>query len=127
VVTNAYGVQTSSNALLLVWPLLGWGRDDYSQADIPGGLASVTGIAGGLYHGLALRADGTMAAWGAGTTNTGVSPQYGQSVVPAGLTNVTAVAAGLFHSLALKADGTVAAWGAGTTNTGVSPQFGSPA
>jgi uncharacterized repeat protein (TIGR01451 family) len=124
VVTNAYGVQTSSNALLLVWPLLGWGRDDYSQADIPGGLASVTGIAGGLYHGLALRADGTMAAWGAGTTNTGVSPQYGQSVVPAGLTNVTAVAAGLVHSLALKADGTVAAWGAGTTNTGVSPQFG---
>jgi uncharacterized repeat protein (TIGR01451 family) len=127
VVSNAFGSVTSSNALLLVWPLLGWGRDDYGQADIPGGLTGVTGIAAGLYHSLALRADGTVAAWGAGTTNSGSSPDYGQSVVPAGLSNVVWIAGGAFHSLALKADGTVAAWGAGTTNTGSSPNSGQSA
>ena len=44
VVSNAYGSVTSSNALLSVWPLVGWGRDDYSQANIPGGLTSVTAL-----------------------------------------------------------------------------------
>ncbi|MGO8925643.1 MAG: immunoglobulin domain-containing protein [Limisphaerales bacterium] len=124
VVSNTYGSVTSSNALLLVWPLLGWGRDDYSQADIPGGLTGVTGIAAGLYHSLALRVDGTVTAWGAGTTNLGSSPDYGQSMVPAGLSNVVGIAGGAFHSLALKGDGTVAAWGAGTTNSGSSPNSG---
>ena len=124
VVSNAYGSATSSNALLSVWPLVGWGRDDYSQADIPGGLTNVTAIAAGLYHNLALRADGTVVAWGAGTTNSGSSPNYGQALVPGGLTNVAAIAAGFYHSLALRADGTLVAWGAGTTNTGVSPQYG---
>ncbi len=124
VVSNAYGSGTSSNALLSLWPLLGWGRDDYSQADIPGGLSNVTGLAGGLYHSLALRADGTVTAWGAGMTNSGSSPDYGQSVVPAGLSNVIGIASGSFHSLALRADGTVAAWGAGATNSGASPDYG---
>ena len=78
---------------------------------VPAGLSNVVGIAGGAYHSLALKADGTVAAWGAGTTNTGTSPHYGQSVVPAGLSNVVAVAAGYYHSLALKADGTVIGWG----------------
>jgi uncharacterized repeat protein (TIGR01451 family) len=124
VVTNAYGGATSAPAALLVWPLAAWGRDDYGQTDIPGGLSNVTGIAAGFYHGLAVRADGTVAAWGAGTSNTGVSPNYGQALVPAGLSNVTALAGGAYHSLALRADGTVAAWGAGTNNTDVSPQYG---
>ena len=124
IVSSAKGTTLSSNALLTLWPLLGWGRDDYGQADIPGGLTNVTGIAAGLFHGLALRGDGTVTAWGAGASNTGVLPDYGQSSVPGGLTNVTGIAAGFHHSLALRADGTVVAWGAGTTNTGPSPYFG---
>jgi len=124
VVTNAYGSATSSNALLSVWPLLGWGRDDYSQANIPGGLTNVTGLAAGLYHSLALCSDGTVAAWGAGTSNTGSAPNCGQALVPTGLTSVVAVAGGGYHSLALKADGTVASWGAGTTYSGPPPNFG---
>jgi uncharacterized repeat protein (TIGR01451 family) len=124
VVSNAFGSMTSSNALLSLWPLVGWGRDDYSQADIPGGLTNVTGIAGGLYHSLAVCADGTVAAWGAGLTDSGSLPDYGQSVVPAGLSNVAGIAGGAFHSLALMADGTMAAWGAGATNSGSSPQYG---
>ena len=124
VVSNAYGTVTSSNALLALWPLVAWGRDNYNQTDIPGGLANVTAISASLYHSLALRTDGTVAAWGAGTTNTGSTPNYGQALVPSGLTNVAAVAAGTFHSLALRGDGTVVGWGAGTNNTGTSPQYG---
>ena len=124
VASNVYGTMTSSNALLALWPLAAWGRNDYAQANIPAGLSNVMGVAGGFYHGLALRTDGTVAAWGAGTTNTGVVPQQGQAIVPAGLSNVMQVAGGYYHSLALKSDGTMAAWGAGTNNTGASPYYG---
>jgi hypothetical protein len=54
-------------------------------------------------HSLALKADGTVAAWG--------HNDKGQCNVPAGLANVVAVSAGYYHSLALKADGTVVGWG----------------
>ena len=58
-------------------------------------------------HGLALRGDGTVYAWGANT--------YGQSTVPAGLSNVVAVAADRNVSFALRADGTIVYWGLGGT------------
>ena len=125
VVTNSYGSVTSSNAVLSVWPLVAWGRDDYGEAEIPSArLTNVTAIASGLYHNLALRSDGTVAAWGAGATNSGSNPNFGQALVPGGLANVVGIAAGTFHSLAVRADGTVVAWGAGTNNTGSSPQYG---
>jgi alpha-tubulin suppressor-like RCC1 family protein len=75
VVSNAYGSVTSSNALLGLWPLAVWGRNDYNQANIPDALSNVVAIAGGLYHSLVSRADGTVVAWGAGTTNAGGSGQ----------------------------------------------------
>jgi hypothetical protein len=64
---------------------------------------SILGIAAGLSHGLAVRADGSVTSWG--------NNSYFQTNVPADLANVVAVAAGTYHSLALKADGTVVAWG----------------
>ena len=124
VVTNSYGSATSSNALLALWPLLGWGQNVYTQADIPAGLTSVSGLAVGFQHSLVLKADGTVAAWGAGLTNSGLSPHYGQAIVPDGLTNALRLAAGFYHSLALRADGRVAAWGAGTNYAGVDPHYG---
>ena len=63
-----------------------------------------THIAAGFLHSVALKADGTVVAWGWNDS--------GQGTVPAGLTGVVAVAAGSEHNLALKADGTVVAWGA---------------
>lgn len=65
--------------------------------------AAPKGIAAGLSHVLALRNDGTVAAWGLNSS--------GETTVPAGLTGVSAVAAGGNHSVALKSDGTVVAWG----------------
>src|ERR1017187_2114645 len=50
-------------------------------------------------------------AWGAGTTNSGLSPHYGQSIVPSNLTEVVAIAGGGYYSLALRSDGTVVGWG----------------
>lgn len=76
----------------------------------PAGLSGIVAIAAGgrtdlgLSHALALRADGTVFAWG--------DNRYGQVTVPAGLRDVTAIAAGAAHSLALRSDGTVVEWGA---------------
>ncbi len=76
--------------------------------NIPAGLSNVVAIAAGYYYSLALKGDGTVAAWG--------STNYGQSFpyIPAGLSNVTAIAAGYRHAIALKSNGTVVCWG--TTN-----------
>ena len=73
------------------------------KLNVPAGLTNVVAIAGGGYHSLALKYDGTVVAWGDNSA--------GQTNVPAGLSNVVAVAAGGFHSLALKNDGSVVAWG----------------
>ena len=51
-------------------------------------------IPAGTLHGLALKSDGTVVAWGYDSA--------GQVDVPAGLTNVVAISAGGAHSLALQ-------------------------
>ena len=56
-------------------------------------------------HCLALKADGTVTAWGWNGE--------GQCNVPAGLNDVVSVVAGDGVSLAVKSDGTVTAWGSG--------------
>jgi alpha-tubulin suppressor-like RCC1 family protein len=56
----------------------------------------VTAIEGGRYHSLALKANGTVVAWGDDT--------FGETDVPVGLSNVTAIATGAIHNLALKAN-----------------------
>lgn len=74
---------------------------------MPASLSGVTAIAAGTYHGLGLRSDGAVVAWG--------SNQYGQVGVPPTLPPARAVAAGGNHSLALLRDGTVAAWGSNSS------------
>jgi hypothetical protein len=64
---------------------------------------NVIAVSAGSFHSLALKADGTVVAWGMNDD--------GQATVPEGLSGVTEIAAGSAHSLALKADGTVVAWG----------------
>jgi alpha-tubulin suppressor-like RCC1 family protein len=64
-------------------------------------------VAAGGEHSLALKADGTVVAWGRNLS--------GEATVPAGLSNVIAIAAGgrsdTGFSLALRRDGRVIAWG----------------
>ncbi|RKH36926.1 RCC1 domain-containing protein, partial [Corallococcus llansteffanensis] len=91
------------------------------------GLTDVVDIAAGKDHTLALRADGTVVAWGLGASGQlghGQSGSEGSSAVPVAvreLTNATSVAANGTVSFALRADGTVIGWGQnanGTLGTG---------
>ena len=63
-------------------------------------MTDVVAIAAGRDHYLALRADGTVTAWG--------RDQAGKCHVPEDLERAVAIAAGIQHSLALLADGTAA-------------------
>jgi alpha-tubulin suppressor-like RCC1 family protein len=81
------------------------GLNDLGQTTVPVGLSGVVAIDSGGDMNLALKSDGTVAAWGTA---------YGARSVPAGLTNAVAVSTGGSHSLALKSDGTVTAWGDNT-------------
>ncbi|MCX6875988.1 MAG: cadherin-like beta sandwich domain-containing protein [Verrucomicrobia bacterium] len=128
----------SGNDLVLQWAntrLLAWGYNNAGQlgnnsttnSSIPvpvnssGVLAgrTVLASAAGNNHGLALCADGSLAAWGDNTygqlgnnttTNSSIPVPVDQSGVLAGK-RVVAIAAGANHNLALCADGTLAAWG----------------
>jgi alpha-tubulin suppressor-like RCC1 family protein len=95
--------------------VLGWNASG-PAGDLPAGLTNVVALAAGDSHTLALKADGTVIAWG--------DDSWAQSDVPLGLSDVVAVAAGSSHSLALKANGTVVGWGAGLTNLQSWPDFG---
>ena len=106
-----------------------WGENSYGQCGISTDysksgenipvkvsiLSNVTAVAGGGYHSLALKSDGTVWAWGGsdyysqlGNGTTGSSPT---PVQVSSLSSVTAIAGGMDHCLALKSDGTVWAWG----------------
>jgi alpha-tubulin suppressor-like RCC1 family protein len=110
----------------------GWGDNTWGQlgTGAPGGgtcscavrparvtaLGSVTTLAGGWYHSLARRADGTVWAWGAngngqlGNGRADFQPHPTPAQVR-DLTGVTDVDGGSSHSLALRSDGSVWTWG----------------
>ena len=88
-----------------------------------GGSVETVTIAGGRYHSLALKSDGTVWAWGSngyGQLGDGSAVDEGaykstpvqvKNANGTNLSGVTAISAGYNHSLALKSDGTVWAWG----------------
>ncbi len=147
-VSGGYEFSVALKADGTVW---GWGANDDGQlgngtttnSAVPvqvKGLAGVVAVAGGVdgYHALALKADGTIWAWGDnydgqignGTTVDAVLPTQVKGAGGAGvLTSMVAIAAGETHSLALRSDGTVWAWGYngygqlgdGTTDTRTTP------
>ena len=71
-------------------------------------------VAAGGYRTVALKADGTVLAWGNnsyGQLGDGTQMDRTSPVAVPGLTGVVALAAGVAHTVALKSDGTVLAWG----------------
>lgn len=91
---------------------------DKSTAVAVAGLSGIVAVSGGgdqlEAHSMALKANGTVWAWGSnlygglgnGTTVNSMAPVQAQ-----GLTNVKQISAGGWHSVALRNDGTVWAWG----------------
>jgi alpha-tubulin suppressor-like RCC1 family protein len=82
------------------------------------GITDVVAVAAGESHSLALKKDGTVCAWGGGSSGQigdGFTTQRPTPVCLSLPTGVVAIAAGAQHSLALKTDGgasgTVWAWG----------------
>jgi alpha-tubulin suppressor-like RCC1 family protein len=86
-----------------------------TQVNVLTGLTSVTGVAAGQYHSVAVKSDGTVWGWGYnaygqigdGSTTSRVVPV--QAVLLPGV--MIQVAAGANHTLALRNDGTVWGWG----------------
>ena len=106
--------------------LLSWGRDSegqlgdstaLTQQSTPvavQGPSEIVGIASGIYHNVALKADGTLLAWG----DNGQKQLGNGTIVPqpipvpvSSAAGIVAVSAGSYHSVALKTDGTLLAWG----------------
>ena len=105
--SNQFGIVAGETRFVIVGPgeaaqIKAWGAG--SGGDFPqGGHADLISVSSGTDHGIALKRDGTVVAWG----NNG----FGKATVPIGLRDVVGVAAAGWHNLALKGDGTVAAWG----------------
>lgn len=87
-----------------------------SEVDLPRGV-SVTDVAAGAAHSLALTADGTLLAWGDnsygqlgdGTTTNRSTPV--EIRLPAAITITELATGGLYHSLALTDEGHLLSWG----------------
>jgi alpha-tubulin suppressor-like RCC1 family protein len=102
---------------------LGTGTTQRNTPTQLSGFSDVQTIAGGFYHSLALKSDGTVWAWGQnqngqlGDDTTSDSNTPVQVKGPKGpngegfLSGVQAIDGGFYHSLALKSNGTVWAWG----------------
>jgi len=113
-ISNPYG-SVSSTARVSVFGTAGlvvaWGDNCGGQTNVPNTLADAVAIAGGDYHSLALRRDGTLVAWGYNGD--------GQTAVPTDTLRFVSIAAGASHNLAIRENGSLVAWGrndAGQTN-----------
>ncbi len=101
VASNSVGIATSVDAQLTFGPVAAWGMNLNNECLPPPGLSNVISIAGTYEDSFAVRADGTIAAWGNGTL----------TKIPGSATNVVALFTdGNTSFAALRADGTVASW-----------------
>jgi len=104
-----------------VWTAGGGSNPAYDQQFLRGldpqhvpQTARYKAIGAGSQHAIGLNANGTVRAWGMGTSGelgSGTDASSETPVLVSGLTNVVSVSANQSYSLALKADGSVWAWG----------------
>ena len=81
-----------------------WTTGAWSSGVRPG-LTGVTALSAGAYHRLALKGNGTVAAWGNDPTGFGINQ------VPLGVSGVVAIDSSNSHNVVLMANGSVFAWG----------------
>lgn len=131
VVTVAAG-QSHSLALKNDGTVWAWGANSYGQLgngltgsvqttpvqvlrnDNGAPLTNIVAIAAGMYHSVAVRADGTVWTWGYnyfGQLGNGTTATSTRAVSVASLTGAVAIAAGQYHTAALLANGAVKTWG----------------
>jgi alpha-tubulin suppressor-like RCC1 family protein len=90
-------------------------NDQTYRLKVLSSLGTITQVASGDHHTLALRSDGTVWAYGYGANGQLGDEKNASSMVPVqvkGLTSIKAIAAGGSSSLAIKQDDSVVAWGA---------------
>ena len=80
-----------------------WGNNNNGQCNVPVGLGTITAIAAGYAHSVAVKSDGSVVCWG--------SNDFGQCNPPVSISSATGVAAGWYHTVTVKADGSVVCWG----------------
>lgn len=100
---NSYAGAVTRDGRVLTW---GYRRTTPTPLDVPAGLSGVTQLALSERNAVALKADGSVVAWGA--TYSGIND------VPPGL-KATAIATTVDSAFALTDQGTVVAWGHPTT------------
>ncbi len=120
---SAHSVALHRNGTVYAWGdnnygQLGNGRSGSGQySGLPvrvQGLSDIVALAARGEHTLALKADGTVWAWGRndwGELGDGTRLNRALPVQVSGLTGVVAIATGHFHSLAIRSDGTLWVWG----------------
>ncbi|HET7294697.1 MAG TPA: chitobiase/beta-hexosaminidase C-terminal domain-containing protein [Vicinamibacteria bacterium] len=123
---GGFGMALKSDGSVWSWGLNGNGqlgdgtttqRTSPVQVKGPGGtgyLQSMSALAAGMTHGLAVMSDGTTWSWGANTygkLGDGTTTDRSTPVQVSGLSGITRVSGGLGHSLALASDGSIWAWG----------------
>ncbi len=106
-VTNLYGSASSTTGRVSVYypasSIVAWGDDSGGQTDVPTNLDDAVAVAGGDYHSVALRHDGTLLAWG--------YDGDGQTDVPTNTMRFVSIVAGTDHNLVIAEDGSLSAWG----------------
>ena len=87
-----------------------WGYNANGQTTTPASLGVCSAIAAGGYHTVALKENGTVVAWGAGTTSQAnggsTNLEFGQCITPTILTSAAEISAGYGHTVALRVSAT---------------------